>query len=128
MSNINIMDIEHGISVDIKYQDIIDRNADKCSAILHQISPAQKKARDNRYRDGWAVRKGTMRDNQYYAEVWNETNYQLTHLLENGHLITNKRNGVGWSPAKPHIQKALDRVKPTFLTEMSRVDIDVDLK
>lgn len=116
-----------GFKGDVRFKEIIDKNAERCVDILKDISPKGHR-QSNSYASGWAVKKGVKKKNQYYAEVWNATNYQLTHLLENGHLITNKRNGVGWAEGRPHIQKALDEVKPTFLADMSEADIDIDFE
>ena len=113
-----------GINVDIHYQDIINRNAEKCVDILKNTSPRGHR-KSNNYANGWTIKRGRKQKNDYYAEVWNATNYQLTHLLENGHLITNKRGGVGWSEGIPHVQKALDQIKPQFIAEMDKVEIDV---
>lgn len=113
------------LSAEVIFDSIIDANAEKCVARLKQSSPEGTRGR---YKQGWAVKKGRKTKNQYYAEVWNETDWQLTHLLENGHLIVNKRNGVGWAEAKPHIQQALDSVKPQFISEMERAEIDLQIE
>ena len=36
--------------------------------------------------------------------VHNRTDYQLTHLLEKGHVIRNKKGTYGRAPAHPHIK------------------------
>ena len=36
--------------------------------------------------------------------VHNKTDYQLTHLLENGHVVRNKKGTYGRAPAHPHIK------------------------
>lgn len=113
------------LSAEVIFDSIIDANAEKCVARLKQSSPEGTRGR---YKTGWAVKKGRKTKNQYFAEVWNETDWQLTHLLENGHLIVNKRNGVGWAEAVPHIQKALDSVKPQFINEMERAEIDLKIE
>lgn len=51
------------------------------------------------YASGWAVKKQGDMD----AVVHNRTDYQLTHLLENGHVIRNKRGTYGRVRAIKHI-------------------------
>lgn len=115
------------LSIDLQFDDIINRNAEKCVARLKDTSPDGTR-KTKKYKDGWAIKKGRKTKNQYYAEVWNETNWQLTHLLENGHLIVNKKGGVGWAEARPHIQKALDSVKPQFISEMEQAELNLKIE
>ena len=63
---------------------------------LKNTSP--KKSGD--YAKGWRVKKLGAHE----QIVYNATNYQLTHLLENGHVIRNKKGEYGRAPAHPHIK------------------------
>ena len=76
----------------------------------------------------WIAEPETARDGAYSVRVWNHTDWQLTHLLENGHLIVNKKKGVGWASAHPHIDKAFKSVKNKFIKAMQNVDTKVDIK
>lgn len=80
---------------------------------LVQTSPRSGIARDTKYYKGWAIKNGgRTRKRKYYSKViWNKTNYQLTHLLENGH---HKRDGTGWVEAKPHIGKVQEKYGTQF--------------
>lgn len=60
-------------------------------------TPHQKK-----YAEGWRVSKKRKAD----LVVHNATNYQLTHLLENGHLIVNKKGTYGRTRPIKHIAPA----------------------
>ena len=75
---------------------------------LIQKSPKSGIARKTKYYKGWAIKNGgRTRKRKYYSKViWYKTNYQLTHLLENGH---HKRDGTGWVEAKPHIGKVQEK-------------------
>ena len=51
------------------------------------------------YSKGWAVKKNGDMD----VTVHNRTDYQLTHLLENGHIIRNKKGTYGRTSGTKHI-------------------------
>lgn len=138
MSNFKYIDIEefNGLDVTIDYEDIIKEYGDKAVKRLKENSPKQvaKKPRKSRgrrrkkYKDSWTT-KETKKSNQYEVLVYNKENWQLTHLLENGHLIVNKKNGVGWASAKPHITPTYQTLKPRFIAEMkSKSDIVAKFK
>lgn len=101
-----------GIAVELKFDDIFDKHAMDCVDRLKNIPWDNAKARKP-YNDGWTVIE---RGNSVI--VWNETNWQLTWLLENGHLITNKRDGVGWANAHPHIRPTFESVKGAFIHDV----------
>lgn len=52
------------------------------------------------YEKGWAVKKNGDMD----VTVHNKTDYQLTHLLENGHIIRNKKGTYGRTSGIKHIK------------------------
>lgn len=115
------------ISAEVKFDKIIENTAKRCANHLIATSPVGIR-RNKNYKYGWTIRKGKQTKNETFIEVWNQTNWQLTWLLENGHIIANKRGGVGWASAKPHIQMAIDFVKPQFLAEMEQAEIDIDFE
>lgn len=80
---------------------------------LVQTSPRSGIARNTKYYKGWAIKNGgRTRKGRYYSKViWNKTNYQLTHLLENGH---HTRDGTGWVEAQPHIGKVQEKYGTKF--------------
>lgn len=101
---------------EIEYEDIIDKYANECVSILKNISPRNKytlQRAKGKYAETWVVSKSKKRQT-IDRVVWNEKNWQLTHLLEKGHLIVNKRGGVGWASPKPHISPAFERIKEPF--------------
>ena len=55
-----------------------------------------------KYAEGWRVSKKDKAD----LVVHNATNYQLTHLLENSHLVVNKKGTHGRTHPVKHIAPA----------------------
>ena len=60
--------------------------------------------RTGEYARGWRLKTLKLRGPVTDVVVHNATNYQLTHLLENGHVIRNKKGTYGRAPAHPHIK------------------------
>lgn len=122
------------LEVNIEFKSIIDKYSNDCVEGLKRKSPKGIR-RSKNYASGWTVqeankynkKKGDM-FKQYGVRVWNATNYQLTHLLENGHLIVNKRNGVGWASAQPHIDVVYQSLKEPFTRAMQNAKKDVVIK
>ena len=59
--------------------------------------------KSGKYAKGWAVKK----DNDK-TTVYNKTAYQLTHLLENGHVVRNKKGVYGRTRPIKHIKPVAD--------------------
>lgn len=85
-----------------KLNDVLEESADKvgdeCVDRLQNTSPR----RTGGYASGWRVKK----EHDNSVIVHNATHYQLTHLLENGHVIRNKKGTYGRAPAHKHIKPA----------------------
>lgn len=111
-----------GFDFKIEMKPPIDEYANKCLNIVKALSPVGHSIK-KKYKDGWVVETKEARNGDYIATIWNKTDYHLTHLLENGHIIVNKRNGVGWASAKPHIEEAYQDVKQPFIEAMKNVNI-----
>ena len=73
-----------------------DTVADESVSKLQNTSPRRSGA----YASGWAVKKESAKE----VIVHNSDHYQLTHLLENGHVIRNKKGTYGRAPAHKHIK------------------------
>lgn len=112
-----------GIKATIKYEDIVEEYADKCVGILQTAQWKTHRA-NNSYNDGWTAENKKGKGSSSTV-VWNRTNYQLTHLLEKGHLVTNKKNGIGWASPYPHIDPAFQEVKGGFERAMQDVKLEV---
>ncbi|MBO0961444.1 HK97 gp10 family phage protein [Neobacillus sp. MM2021_6] len=81
--------------------------ADDLKDELKQTSPKDTGS----YRKGWRVKKvgNTL-------VVHNKTDYQLTHLLEHGHV----KRGGGRVPAKVHIRPAEQRAIENYLDKVEQ--------
>ena len=85
---------------DEKVNDVLEKSADTVSRDsvekLRNTSPRKSGA----YASGWTATKESKKE----IVVHNATHYQLTHLLENGHVIRNKKGTYGRAPAHKHIR------------------------
>lgn len=114
----------HKIDISIEYEKIIDKYSEKCKNKIQSKSPEGHRGR---YKKGWTTKESKYKD-EYGVVVYNATDYQLTHLLENGHLIVNKKNGTGWASAHPHIASGYRSVKNGFIKAIKNADFKVDAK
>lgn len=69
-----------------------------------------------RYRSGWRCKITGANTDEEKATIYNQTDYQLTHLLEKGHAT---RSGAGWVRAQPHIAPAFEVGKREFERRLS---------
>lgn len=84
---------------------------------LKQTSPRSGRRRKKPYYRGWSVKLQKKNRYKYSKVVWNKTNYQLTHLLENGHI---KSNGTGWVAPQPHIKPVEEKYKVKFVDLLTK--------
>lgn len=72
---------------------------------------------DKKYNKSWKVMQ-TKTDKRYHkkATIHNETDYQLTHLLEKGHAL---RNG-GRSTAFPHIRPVAEKYEDELVKNIKK--------
>lgn len=75
---------------------------------------SKKSTRKNPYWKGWSRKKNTKSKRRYTVEIYNKTNYQLTHLLENGHAT---KNG-GHTKARPHIKLIEEKYNKLYEKEI----------
>lgn len=98
-------------SVSIQMEKILDEFSDKVNEVLKEAGEQTSEEtaeklrmkspiKTGAYASGWTTKK----QGDTYI-VHNPSHYQLTHLLENGHVIRNKYGTYGrWSPSKKHIK------------------------
>lgn len=122
------LDKFHKLTAKINYQPICKEYANKTMKILKNPSVSPSSGRPNRTTPYW---QGWEWTEHYYKQgletiVWNRTNWQLTHLLENGHFVTNL-NSLVWVHPRKHIKPTFDMVAPKFVKAMKKADIDVEI-
>lgn len=104
-----VEDIEEGV------EEVTDKVSKEAVAELEQISPKRQGTRKNPYHKGWTSKK-EKKGRKYARKIHNKTNYQLTHLLENGHAT---RNG-GRTKAQPHIKPIEEKYSKVFENELKK--------
>lgn len=98
-------------SVAVQMKELLDEvNEDVRKATKRGIADVSKESaqklrntspvKTGTYARGWAVKK----EGEMDAVVHNRTDYQLTHLLENGHVIKNKKGTYGRTRGIKHIE------------------------
>lgn len=118
----------HEIKIDIddEVNSIVQKYGDKICEDVKEYSPKSNRRRKGHkpYADTWTA----TRDKPSVVVIHNKENYRLTHLLENGHFIVNKKGGVGWSAPKPHIGRAFDKEREAYISAMEHIGINVVIK
>lgn len=100
---LQMAEILDSVSKDVKgvYETDSQQVAKETAQMLKNTSP-KGSPHKRKYAEGWKVSKQRGGD----LVVHNATNYQLTHLLENGHRIVNKKGEFGRVNGIKHIAPA----------------------
>lgn len=109
---------EYGDSViDIAITAADDTSKEARSKLRSNNSGAFKN-RKGTYRRGW---RATLRKTRtsVMAQVYNATDYQLTHLLEYGHDVIRNGKKVGEAKAYPHIEDVNTWAVKSFEDELT---------
>lgn len=118
---IDIKDFK-GFKFQIEMNKAISETAKDMRDDLRRTSP-KRSDRKTPYRKTWYYK---MNSAIHEATVYNKNNYRLTHLLEHGHFIVNRKDGtLGWASPKPHIEPAFNRIVPKFVKLMSEAPIEM---
>ena len=87
-------------------QDVTNKSIKKVARETAKRLKNTSPKRGGEYARDWAVKNLSVHGNIVNLVVYNRKHYQLTHLLENGHVIRNKKGAYGRAPAHPHIGPA----------------------
>ena len=98
---------------DVIAQELADYSQEITDGIKQEVREVAKECRDEikqnspvltgSYKKGWRTKVNYEGREDIRVTVHNKTDYQLTHLLEDGHT---KQGGVGRVEGKPHIAPA----------------------
>ena len=117
-----------GIKAKIDFESIIKQYSNNTKDMLQSptVSPhTDRPGRITPYRLGWTADFWSTKESGFKGVVWNKTNWQLTHLLENGHFITNN-GALKWSAPRKHIKPTFDRQAQNYIRDMKNAKIEVD--
>ena len=92
-------------------EDCTDKVTKEARKELVKTSPRDGVARKTKYYKGWSTKISKRGATKYHKVIWNKTNYQLTHLLEFGHVT---RNG-GRTKAQQHIRPIEEKYNAEFI-------------
>lgn len=84
---------------------------------LKEKSPKSKRTEGGAYAKSWGYKKEKMPFGYTSYTIHNRKHYQLTHLLENGHMIKNKYGSYGRTNPIPHIKPVEIQVQDGFFEE-----------
>ena len=82
-----------------------------CRKELRVSSPK----RTGSYAKGWRKKTAYEDSKEIRVQVYNATDYQLTHLLEHGHALVSYGKVRGTVGAKPHIGPAEEKIEKQLL-------------
>lgn len=92
--------------------------ATECRKEISQNSPVLTGS----YKAGWGTRTEYESSEDIRIAVHNRTDYQLTHLLENGHLSSNgTKREFGRVAAHPHIRPAEEHAEEKLMRKVKVV-------
>ena len=94
---------QYAKGVDKAMLDVEEEVANEAVKKLKSTSPKKKKGKKaGSYAKGWKIDKKSKQ--QYAQTIIHNKEYQLTHLLENGHNIVRNGKVVGVAKPQPHIK------------------------
>lgn len=105
----------------IDYEGIIEENCKELSEEIRQQAVALW-GNKSKYAKGWTFTMKKYKNGDKYGVVHNKTAYQLSHLLEFGHVIWNSKKHKRTAP-RPHILPSYQKQKDKFIKDMEKAKI-----
>lgn len=97
---------------------LVAETAVEAAQELKRTSP--RRPQHGEYADGWYIRQNKKRKDSCELEIANHV-YQLTHLLEHGHLQNVHGTITGFTEAQPHIKPVEDKAINTLLRGLIKI-------
>lgn len=94
----------------------MQRVSRECVQKLRNTSPKKTGS----YSRGWGTKKIVSRGDIADIIVCNKTDYQLTHLLENGHVVKNAKGTFGRTSPQKHIKPVEEWANEELPAEIER--------
>ena len=105
--------------VDQNVKQSVEKNAKNCSKGSATALKGSSPRESGEYAGGWTSKKLGEAD----FIVYNRKAPGLTHLLENGHMIVNKKGTYGRVPGIKHIKPVEDEFVEKFVQECMRDEL-----
>lgn len=89
--------------------------------LVKSKSPTGKTKRKRRYKNGWTstTEKGNLMNR---VIIHNAKDWQLTHLLEDGHFIFNQHGGAyGRTKEQPHIEPTQEEIDEIYYNNLINI-------
>lgn len=99
-----------------KVNNAVDTVAKDAVATLKNTSPK----RTGSYARGWKISRERGRSGINDVIIHNATDYRLTHLLENGHVIRNKKGTYGRTNGIKHIAPVEEKFNSDIVNEIEK--------
>ena len=96
--------------------DVMKKAARDVAKTLKSTSPKD----EGDYARNWSMKTEKLAAGSSAFLVYNKDYGWKTHLLENGHVIKNKKGDFGRAPAHPHIGPARDKAEQKIIAELEK--------
>ena len=101
-------------------QQTTNKSIDKVSKESVQKLKSSSPKRTGAYAGSWGTKKERGNGKINTVIVRNKEHYQLTHLLENGHVVRNAKGTYGRAPAIKHIKPVEEWAQDELPMEIER--------